>query len=119
MSIRTVDALAEHFPCLENVLERIREVEGIEALYPPQVKAVEKGILEGNNGVLAIPTASGKTFIAELAMLRQILEKGGKALYLVPLKALANQKYQEFKEKYEPLGITVAQSTGDFDSKDP
>ncbi|MEA2070586.1 MAG: ATP-dependent DNA helicase [Asgard group archaeon] len=88
---------------------------GITSLYPPQTKAVKKGLLEGENIVLAIPTASGKTLVAELAMLKTVLEKGGKALYLVPLKALASEKYAEFKE-FEELGISVVQSTGDFDS---
>ncbi len=68
--------------------------------------------------VLAVPTASGKTLVAELAMTKNVLEKSGKALYLVPLRALASEKYEEFK-KYEIAGIKVAISTGDYDSSDP
>ena len=75
-------------------------------------------MLDGENLVLAIPTAAGKTLVAELAMTKQILERGGKALYLVPLRALAAEKYEEFK-KYEEAGIKVAISTGDYDSSDP
>lgn len=80
--------------------------------------AIKVGVLKGENIVLAIPTAAGKTLVAELAMTKQILERGGKALYLVPLKALAAEKYEEFK-KYENAGIKVAMSTGDYDSSDP
>jgi helicase len=69
--------------------------------------------------VLAIPTASGKTLIAELCMLRSILREHGKCLYIVPLRALANEKYEEFKRKYEQLGIRVGISTGDYDRADP
>jgi len=87
-------------------------------LYPPQAEAIRAGVLEGRNLVLAIPTAAGKTLVAELAMTKHILEKGGKALYLVPLRALASEKYEEFK-KYEEAGIKVAMSTGDYDSSDP
>ena len=50
-------------------------------------------------------------------MLKSILNEGGKALYLVPLRALANEKYEEFK-KYEQIGVKVAISTGDYDSTD-
>ncbi|RLF24409.1 MAG: hypothetical protein DRN15_03220 [Thermoprotei archaeon] len=91
---------------------------GIVELYPPQEEAVRKGLLEGRSLVVAIPTAAGKTLIAELAMIKSILEKGGKALYLVPLRALANEKYEEFK-CYERLGLRIAVSTGDYDSSDP
>ncbi len=90
---------------------------GITSLYPPQVKAIKRGLLNGENLVLAVPTASGKTLVAELAMLKAILSRGGKALYLVPLKALAAEKFDDFQE-FEELGIKVIQSTGDFDSSD-
>ncbi|MHA1629653.1 MAG: DEAD/DEAH box helicase [Candidatus Heimdallarchaeota archaeon] len=93
------------------------EKRGLEQLYPPQEEAIKRGLLDGESIVLAIPTASGKTLVAELAMLKAILDYGGKALYLVPLKALASEKYEDFKE-FETLGIKVIQSTGDFDSGD-
>ena len=48
-------------------------------------------------------------------MLKTILDGRGKALYLVPLKSLAREKYADFK-KYESLGITTAMSVGDYDS---
>jgi len=89
--------------------------QGIEELYPPQVEALEKGVLEGKNLVLAIPTAAGKTLVSELAMLKSILDEGGMCVYIVPLRALASEKYEDFKEKYEPLGIDVGIATGDYD----
>jgi len=87
---------------------------GIEELYPPQIDAVESGVLDGKNLVLATPTASGKTLVAELAI-SKVLEKGKKAIYVVPLRALASEKYQEFK-KYERLGYRVKIQVGDLDS---
>lgn len=89
---------------------------GIVELYPPQAQAFDMGVLEGRNLLAAIPTASGKTLIAELAMLTSI-RAGGKALYIVPLRALASEKYEQFKE-LEDLGVNVAISTGDFDTRD-
>ncbi len=88
---------------------------GIEELFPPQAEALKSGVLEGRNLVLAIPTSSGKTLVAEICILKSILEGKGKAMYLVPLKSLAREKYQDFKG-YEELGITVAMSVGDYDS---
>ncbi|AMQ18302.1 ATP-dependent DNA helicase [Thermococcus peptonophilus] len=100
--------------------ERIKRVirgRGIEELYPPQAEALKSGVLEGKNLVLAIPTASGKTLVSEIVMVNKLLSEGGKAVYLVPLKALAEEKYREFKE-WEVLGLRVAATTGDYDSTD-
>jgi len=113
----------EELPIPEAVKEILIK-SGITELYPPQEEAIKSGVLEGRNLVLASPTASGKTLIAELCALKQILEKNGKVLYLTPLRALASEKYEEFK-KYsavrKPNGrrIRVGISTGDYDSSDP
>ena len=90
------------------------EGEGVEELYPPQAEAVEAGVTDGENVVAAVPTASGKTLIAELAMLSAI-ERGGTALYIVPLRALASEKKAEF-ERWEEYGIDVGVSTGNYES---
>jgi len=86
---------------------------GIIELYPPQIECVQKGLFEKENLLIAIPTASGKTLVAEMAMHHHIAE-GGKCLYIVPLKALASEKYNEFGNK----GVKVGISTGDFDRRD-
>jgi len=84
---------------------------GIEELYPPQAAAVEAGVADGANVLAAIPTASGKTFLAQVAM----LTADGPGLYIVPLRALAREKYQEFDAL---PGVDVAISTGDYDASD-
>lgn len=91
------------------------EKEGISELRPGQKKAIEAGLLEGKSQLICTPTASGKTVIAEMAFLSHILSGKGKTVYIVPLKALANEKYNEFKRKYSSL-LKVGISTGDLDS---
>jgi helicase len=98
---------------------------GITSLYPPQSAAIDAGLLEGKNIVAAIPTASGKTLLAEFAMLKSILNenKKGKALYIVPLRALASEKYERFRsfgiiKKSDGRGVTIGIATGDLDSPD-
>ncbi|MEF8859256.1 MAG: ATP-dependent DNA helicase [Halolamina sp.] len=90
------------------------EGEGIEELYPPQEEAVQRGVTDGENVVAAVPTASGKTLIAELAMLSAV-QRGGTALYIVPLRALASEKKAEF-ERWAEYGVTVGVSTGNYES---
>ncbi|NLK25402.1 MAG: DEAD/DEAH box helicase [Euryarchaeota archaeon] len=91
--------------------------EGIAELYQPQAEAAPFA-LDGKNLVVAIPTASGKSLIAYLAIMKQVLERGGKALYIVPLRALAAEKYNDLK-LFEKLGLKIAMSAGDLDSPDP
>ena len=86
---------------------------GISELYPPQAECIEKGILSGKSMLVSVPTASGKTLIAEMAM-HHTIANGGKCLYIVPLKALASEKFEEFGNK----GVRIGIATGDFDRRD-
>jgi len=89
----------------------------ITSLYPPQKKALPLA-LKGNNLVLSVPTASGKSLVAYLTIVNRLLKEPGKALYVVPLKALAREKYEELKF-FEKLGFKIGISTGDLDDSDP
>lgn len=112
----------EELPIPESVRQVITG-SGITELYPPQEEAIRAGALKGKNLVLASPTASGKTLIAELCALRHILERDGKILYLTPLRALANEKHEDFKKykqirKRDGSKVRVGISTGDYDRSD-
>lgn len=85
-------------------------------LRPCQEKAINAGLFAGKNLVVCTPTASGKTLIAEIACLKNIIEGKGRAIYIVPLKALASEKYKDFKEAYPYVRIGLA--IGDLDSRD-
>ncbi|PWR75187.1 DEAD/DEAH box helicase [Methanospirillum stamsii] len=76
---------------------------GVEFLMPVQQLAVEAGLLYGKDLLVVSATASGKTFIGEMAGLKNYLEKRGRVLFLVPLVALAYQKYERFSQKYGHL----------------
>ncbi len=103
-----------------SALVKILASTGIKGLYPPQVSALKAGLLKKHASfVVAAPTASGKTLIAEMAALQSFLTKGGKTIYLVPLRALAREKYEDFSKKYRDIGIRVMQSTGEYDSTEP
>ena len=104
---------------VKDVLEGL----GILELFPPQEDTIRAGVLEGQNIVLASPTASGKTLIAELCALKHVLENHGKVIYLSPLRALASEKFEDFKkytsiQKADGKKVSVGISTGDFDTAD-
>ncbi|MEO9276961.1 MAG: DEAD/DEAH box helicase [Nitrososphaera sp.] len=93
---------------------------GFVLLYPPQEKAIKAGLLDKKSVLISAPTASGKTLIAILAIIRHLYD-GGKIVYLSPLKALASEKFSEFK-KLESIEferkLRMQISTGDFDQSD-
>ncbi len=93
-------------------LTKVYEEEGIENLLPVQTLSVKNSLLDDENLLIAAATASGKTLVGEMAGISNILRNGEKFLFMVPLVALANQKYEEFKDKYEPLGLDVSLRVG-------
>lgn len=90
-----------------------------DSLLPVQAMAVNQyALFEAENLLIQAPTSSGKTFIGEMAAIHTALRMK-KVVYLVPLKALAEEKYLNFKKKYESYGLKVIISTRDhrhFDS---
>jgi len=100
-----------------DVDKRVRDIllrEGFADLYPPQAEALPIA-MSGRNLIAAMPTASGKSLIGFIPAVDMALKKGGKVLYIVPLKALASEKRDDL-DKFSELGIKVMMSTGDLDS---
>lgn len=95
-----VDAWHERFP---------------QGLNDLQLEAVnEKGVLGGNSLIVVAPTSAGKTFIGELAALKAIAD-GRKAVFLLPYKALVNEKFEDFSALYgDRLGLRIARCSGDW-----
>jgi len=93
--------------------------EGLTKLYPPQNDAIKAGLLKGKSVLVSAPTASGKTLIATLAIISYLSKNKGKVIYLSPLRALAAEKFLEFK-KLEKISIgnkiKVGISTGDYEN---
>ena len=84
-------------------------------LNPLQVAAVnEHGVLDGASLLVAAPTSAGKTFVGEMAALKAVSE-GRKAVFLLPYKALVNEKHEDFAALYgERLGLRIARCSGDW-----
>lgn len=90
------------FKLIPENINKILDKQNIKELRPSQEKSIRKGLFKNNkNQIICTPTGSGKTLVAELAMLHTFLDKQKKVIYIVPLKALASEKYKEFKKKYE------------------
>jgi len=84
---------------------------GISSLLPIQILAVEGGLLDGEDILVVSDTTSGKSLVGELAGIEAAME-GRTYIYLSPLVALANQKYHEYVNTYESLGLRTAIRVG-------
>jgi DEAD/DEAH box helicase domain-containing protein len=79
-------------------IETILKESGINHLYSHQSQAINY-IRSGHHVVCATPTASGKTFIYNIPVLEKILSQPyARALYLFPLKALAQDQLKTFEQ---------------------
>lgn len=80
-----------------------------------QLRAVnDNRVLDGDSLLVVAPTSSGKTFIGEMAATRAVVD-GRKAVFLLPYRALVNEKYDQFSALYgERLGMRVVRCTGDY-----
>jgi helicase len=92
-------------------IAKVLSDEGVKFLLPVQDAAIKAGLLKGANLLIVSATSSGKTLIGELAGTNRALA-GEKMVYLAPLVALANQKYEELKAHYSRMGLRTAIKVG-------
>ncbi|MFW2488214.1 DEAD/DEAH box helicase [Clostridium chromiireducens] len=99
---------------VKNIDERISIFE----LWQSQIKALKSGILqkENNSYVIQMPTSAGKTFIAELIILKKLIEQPNKKIiYIAPYRALRNEKEQELGKNLSKLGYIVSTVSGSYE----
>jgi ATP-dependent DNA helicase len=83
---------------------------GLNAL---QLRAInDHGVLLGQSLLVIAPTSAGKTMVGELAAVQAVAE-GKKAAFLLPYRALVNEKYEDFSERYGEAGLRVVRCSGD------
>ncbi len=102
------------FELPKEMVEFLSDEWGITAFHPPQVESLPI-VLSGENLLLTAPTASGKTLVAQLAIVKKLIETepGSRAVYIVPLKALAREKVGEMEDIAGLFGLKVGIGIGD------
>jgi len=69
-----------------------------------------EAIVTGNHVLVCCPTGSGKTFGGEFAI-QHLHSRGKKVIYTCPIKALSNEKFYAFTQKYPHISVGIV--TGD------
>uniref|UniRef100_A0A6Q2ZFJ9 DNA-directed DNA polymerase n=1 Tax=Esox lucius TaxID=8010 RepID=A0A6Q2ZFJ9_ESOLU len=89
------------------VLERYR-CHGVSSMFPWQAQCLSMGqVLQGRNLVYSAPTSAGKTLVAELLMLKRVLETRKKALFILPFVSLAKEKMTYLQSVFSEAGVCV------------
>jgi DEAD/DEAH box helicase domain-containing protein len=103
----------------DSVAPRLRaalEKRGVARLYSHQAESFE-AISSGKNVVVVTPTASGKTLCYNLPVLNMLLaDPSGRAMYLFPTKALAEDQLHELQTAVDSTGSDLRAFTYDGDT---
>ena len=83
---------------ISSQLKEYYRIKKVSKLLPIQSIAVDEGLFQNQNLLVVSSTSSGKTLLGELSGFSKILDNGGTMIYAVPLVALANLRYEEYKE---------------------
>ncbi|MEO6533923.1 MAG: DEAD/DEAH box helicase [Pseudolysinimonas sp.] len=86
-------------------------------LYPAQMRAIENGATQPADSLVSLPTSSGKTLLAELRIVATLARHPGqRAIYVAPYRLLARQVVRSFRGHFRPLGLTVEEFEGGYDT---
>lgn len=100
-----------HSLSLPDEFKSLLVAQGYDRLLPVQEMVLESGLLKERNLLIVSSTSSGKTLIGEMAGVPKAM-KGKKMIYLAPLVALANEKYEVFRKRYKKLGLRAGIKVG-------
>ncbi|KAM6162866.1 DNA polymerase theta [Erethizon dorsatum] len=98
---------------------------GVKKMFEWQAECLLLGqVLEGKNLVYSAPTSAGKTLVAELLILKRVLEMRKRVLFILPFVSVAKEKKYYLQSLFQEVGIKVdgymgsTSPTGHFSSLD-
>ncbi|XP_065672994.1 probable ATP-dependent DNA helicase HFM1 isoform X5 [Hydra vulgaris] len=121
--ISSADGSVTKLKSVREIPEEYRRVFPFLYFNALQSKLFDKVMYSDNPIVVCSPTGSGKTVLFELCIIRFLLKSGAshslyKVVYMAPIKALCNERYQDWNEKFGMFGLRCTELTGDTDLDD-
>jgi len=100
-----------------NSIKSIQDRKSIFELWTSQIRAIESGLIRlDENFVVQMPTSAGKTFIAELLILKHLVNHPQKkCIYIAPFRALTNEKEEELSKYFSKVGFSVSSLSGSYE----
>jgi helicase len=102
----------------KNGVTELKDRHSIFEFWISQIRALDDGLLKKDeNFVVQMPTSAGKTFIAELYLLKYLIKvPGKKVLYVSPFRALSSEKVVELGRYFSKIGYSVSQLSGSYET---
>jgi DEAD/DEAH box helicase domain-containing protein len=98
---------------VDSLLSRALDRRGIDQFYQHQTAAIET-IRDGENIVIATPTASGKSLVYTIPAVERALDHDGRTLYIAPLRALINDQEENLTDLTNDLGMNANVGVGQY-----
>ncbi|RUS83890.1 hypothetical protein EGW08_008371 [Elysia chlorotica] len=88
---------------------------GVTTMFEWQAECLlTDNVLDGRNLVFSAPTSAGKTLVAELLVLKRVVETRKKALFVLPFVSVAREKMYALQHLYQDAGIRVGGYMGSY-----
>ena len=111
-----IKLLANDYFQAYNKLKNENEKKSVFEFWTSQIRAIDDGLLTNDcSFVVQMPTSAGKTFVAELYILKHLVNTQKKVLYISPFRALASEKVSEIGKYFSYLGYKVSLSTANYE----
>lgn len=97
--------------------KNIHDRRSVFEFWPSQLRSIEKGLLDLDESfVVQMPTSAGKTFIAELLLLKYLVKyPNKKCIYIAPFRALTSEKETELSKYFSKIGYSVSSLSGSYE----
>ncbi|KAL6260260.1 hypothetical protein P5V15_007793 [Pogonomyrmex californicus] len=84
-------------------------VHGVESMFAWQVECLsnQQVMQKGKNLVYSAPTSAGKTLVAEILLIKTVLERKKKVIFILPFVSVVREKMYYFQDLLSDIGIRV------------
>ncbi|XP_011875915.1 PREDICTED: DNA polymerase theta-like [Vollenhovia emeryi] len=91
-----------------NILQKYT-ARGVECMFPWQMECLSNHLVmqERRNLVYSAPTSAGKTFVAEILLIKTVLERKKKVIFILPFVSVVREKMYYFQDLLSDTGIRV------------